>query len=253
MCTIDSINKELCAPFPANQVKWIPKATNGDKTRALAVPYIDPRDVAERLDQVLGPLGWAVDHKNVAGQTITGIGINHPENENWIWKWDVGFNSSSDDEVSVKGSVSDGLKRAAILWGIGRYLRRVEGTWVDYDSQKKKLKKIPQLPEWALPGGEKSTEFQSTRTHVPIDQDMAQDVPELDPEGPPPDQKLISGNGNGKVGDDATTQFWLLVRSVGISPTGAREILDRNDGDFGKALQILRKQHTPPEPEELPF
>jgi hypothetical protein len=56
--------------------------------------------------------------------------------------------------MSVKGSLSDGLKRAAVLWGVGRYLYRLPKTWVSYDNQKKRLTEIPALPRWALPAGE---------------------------------------------------------------------------------------------------
>ncbi len=54
-----------------------------------------------------------------------------------------------------KGTISDGLKRAGVLWGIGRYLYRLPKVWVDFDAEHKKLVSTPSLPEWALPESER--------------------------------------------------------------------------------------------------
>ena len=53
------IQDALAAPFPDDEIDFIPRATaNG---RALAVPYIDTRSVMRRLDAVVGPEGWQFD------------------------------------------------------------------------------------------------------------------------------------------------------------------------------------------------
>lgn len=142
----------LAEPFPPTQLNWKPQTISRDGARALAVAYIDARDVAERLDAVLGPANWAVDHKEVGGQTLTGIGVRHPETGEWVWKWDAGLVGREGDEaMSLKGSLSDGLKRAAVLWGVGRYLYRLPKTWIAYDSRRKSLAETPALPSWAVP------------------------------------------------------------------------------------------------------
>jgi hypothetical protein len=51
----------------------------------------------------------------------------------------------------LKAAFSDSLKRAAIKLGIGRYLHKLKGQWVDYDPQTRQFKNPPQLPAWALP------------------------------------------------------------------------------------------------------
>src|SRR5262249_39110857 len=51
----------------------------------------------------------------------------------------------------VKAAFSDALKRAAVKWGVGRYIYRLEGVWMDYDPQRKQIRGVPQLPPWALP------------------------------------------------------------------------------------------------------
>jgi len=146
----------LAAPFPADRVSWKPQAISRDKKRALAVAYIDARDVAQRLDDAVGPLNWQVDHKQVGDQIVTGLGIRDPETGAFICKWDTGFVGGADSESedtqmkARKGTISDGLKRAGVLWGIGRYLYRLPKVWVDFDAEHKKLANTPSLPEWAL-------------------------------------------------------------------------------------------------------
>src|SRR5262249_50811477 len=46
---------------------------------------------------------------------------------------------------------SDALKRAAVKFGIGRYLYRLPSQWVDYDAHKRQFVKPPTLPAFALP------------------------------------------------------------------------------------------------------
>ena len=149
--------ERLAEPFPVSAVSWKPQTLTKDKTRALAVAYIDARDVAQRLDEVVGPLNWAVDHKMVGEQQMTGLSIRHPDKDEWITKWDAGFVGGSDSDKeddqmkAIKGTASDGLKRAAVLWGIGRYLYSLPKQWVDWDEQKRQFKQQPTLPEWAVP------------------------------------------------------------------------------------------------------
>lgn len=69
------------------------------------------------LDQVVGPLGWQRDHKEVKGNMYCGIGIDN--GKDWVWKWDCGTESNTEAE---KGESSDSFKRAAFNWGLGREL-----------------------------------------------------------------------------------------------------------------------------------
>jgi hypothetical protein len=45
------------------------------------------------------------------------------------------------------------LKRAAVKFGIGRYLYRLPAQWQDYDPQRRQFVKTPSLPPWAIPDG----------------------------------------------------------------------------------------------------
>jgi len=150
--TIDEreILARLERPFPAEAISWKPQSLypREHPTRALAVAYIDARDVAERLDEVLG-LGWSftweADGENVRGRLMMDLGGR------LVVREDVGEPGEGDDGRSRKAAVSDALKRCAVQFGVGRYLYRLPRVWVGYDEQKRQLTEIPQLPEWALP------------------------------------------------------------------------------------------------------
>jgi hypothetical protein len=128
---------KLKEPFPVNLVSWRVGATNakrnnGKATSGIALAYIDARDVMERLDAVCGPEGWQAIHPHANGKTSCRIGIKI--GDEWVWK----ENGAGDSEESAeKGAFSDSFKRAAVLWGIGRYLYDVANIWVDLDDWKK--------------------------------------------------------------------------------------------------------------------
>lgn len=84
---------------------------------AICVPYVDSRDVQQRLDEVCGVANWQDRYKEVKGNLFCEIGILI-ETE-WRWKSDVGTESNIEKQ---KGEASDSFKRAAVMWGIGREL-----------------------------------------------------------------------------------------------------------------------------------
>lgn len=79
--------------------------------------YIDARDVMDLLDEVVGPENWQDSYELVGDKIIAGVGIL--ANDNWIWKYDTGTESNIEEE---KGMFSDAFKRAAVKWGVGRFL-----------------------------------------------------------------------------------------------------------------------------------
>lgn len=59
----------LALPFEPEAIRWKPAATNADKTRALALPYVDSRWYLDRLDAVAGP-DWSDDYKVQPSGTV---------------------------------------------------------------------------------------------------------------------------------------------------------------------------------------
>jgi len=97
--------------------QWRVQSFSKNKPACQCVAYIDARDVMNLLDEVVKPENWQDDYRLINGQLFAGIGIYI--NNQWIWKWDVGTESQTEKE---KGQVSDSFKRAAVKWGIGRFL-----------------------------------------------------------------------------------------------------------------------------------
>jgi hypothetical protein len=133
-----NIFADLAAPFPPDIVSWRVGATTGDKSKGMALAYIDARDVMERLDRVVGPENWQCEYPHAGVKTVCSIGIK--VFGEWVWKADGGGDT---DHEAEKGALSDAFKRAAVKWGIGRYLYDLDSPWVAIE-QKGKSYVIPQ-------------------------------------------------------------------------------------------------------------
>lgn len=118
----------LSAPFNGASVSWRVGSTTQDKKRGMALAFIDARDVMDRLDAVCGPAGWQCDYPHANGKTVCRIGIK--VGDEWVWKAD---GAGDTDVEAEKGALSDAFKRAAVRWGIGRYLYDLESPWVELE------------------------------------------------------------------------------------------------------------------------
>lgn len=146
------LHRQLCEPFPAADVEW--RITKIKQRSGLAVPYITSRAIQNRLDSVVGPFGWRTryipwhqyipkpsrsdnpeqfDRTPVSSQ-LCGLSIYSEDTQEWIEKIDGAENT---DFESIKGGISDSFKRAAVLWGIGRYLYLFDAKWVSLDEYKR--------------------------------------------------------------------------------------------------------------------
>lgn len=119
----------LSADFPRDQVSWRAQSVTKEGDKAMALAYIDARDVMDRLDAVLGPDNWSDGYDVHANVTICTIAVR--VNEAWVSKAD---GAGDTDVEAEKGRISDAFKRAAVKWGIGRYLYAMPAPWVPCDS-----------------------------------------------------------------------------------------------------------------------
>lgn len=126
----------LAEPFNPSCIEWLPKVVRADEKtlnergygmgKGLALCYIDARSVMARLDEVVGPEGWQDSYRWEGNRTICRLAIL--VNGNWIAKED----GSGDSQVEAeKGGISGAFKRAAVKWGIGRYLYDVPEIWAE--------------------------------------------------------------------------------------------------------------------------
>jgi hypothetical protein len=175
--SLQALAAALAAPFPASVVGWKPQ-TIKDR-RALAVAYIDARDVMDRLDAVLGPLGWQDSYECLPDGCVV-CRLQLRLDGEWVVREDVGSPGGQPDVGDRrKAAFSDALKRAAVKFGVGRYIYRLDQQWVDYDPQKKRIVGEPKLPAWALPES-----VSSPRVVVPPPADSAP-LPEVRGQGEP--------------------------------------------------------------------
>lgn len=118
----------LSAPFPPEEVSWRLGTVSKEKMRGMALAYLDARAVMDRLDAICGPAGWQDKYSHANGKTVCDIGIKC--GDEWIWKADGAGDSDIEAE---KGALSDAFKRAAVRWGIGRYLYNLDSPWVEIE------------------------------------------------------------------------------------------------------------------------
>jgi hypothetical protein len=115
----------LKAPFAPDDVRWRVGATNGDKSKGLALAYVDARLVMDRLDSVVGQPNWQATYSHAANKTVCELSLRC--GDEWVTK----ANGAGDSDIEgEKGALSDAFKRAAVLWGIGRYLYNLDSPWV---------------------------------------------------------------------------------------------------------------------------
>lgn len=163
---------KLSEPFEAHDIEWRVQQSGmkGEKPWARVLAYVENRAIMQRLDDVCGAENWRNEYKPAPdGGILCGISIrvNDSQNwrQNWVTKWDGAENT---DVEAVKGGLSNSMKRAAVQWGIGRYLYNLDAAFADFtdgrgehyiqikDSQTKKTLYTgywdsPALPNWALP------------------------------------------------------------------------------------------------------
>lgn len=154
--------------FDASDIEWrIGRAgyTKTGKLYGTVLAYITNRAIMNRLDEACGPVNWRNEFRewHVGGRQGVLCGLSIRVGDEWITKWDGAENT---DIESVKGGLSDAMKRAGVQWGIGRYLYELEegfailgdnGAYFAQGRDKASGKDYrfrwnpPRLPEWALP------------------------------------------------------------------------------------------------------
>jgi len=136
----------LGAPFPFDEVEAKLQVTSQDKKTGMVVFYLDSRTIQKRLDDVIGHFNWKNQYtawhdfavNDAKGITKTqksqlcGIAIYHEGRNEWVGKFD---GAECSDIEPIKGGLTDSFKRAACMWGIGRYLYEMKGIWIEIKPQ----------------------------------------------------------------------------------------------------------------------
>ena len=147
--------------FEADAIEWRIQQAGEKNGRvwAITVPYVTNRAIQMRLDEVVGPENWRNEFRpGPDGGVMCGLSIR--VGDEWVTKWDGAENT---DVEGVKGGLSGAMKRAAVQWGIGRYLYALDETFAHIHDNGRFRGKTregtpfrwdpPQLPREGLPAG----------------------------------------------------------------------------------------------------
>lgn len=123
MDSLTNLLEKLQQPIPYS---WRIQSRTKDRSKALCTAYIDARDVMRVLDQ---HCFWEVEYKEINGFIFAGIGISIDGGK--LWRWDCGqrIEDNPQDQMydqAGKSAASDAFKRAAVMWGVGRFLYDLE-------------------------------------------------------------------------------------------------------------------------------
>lgn len=133
---IKEIMEKLQEPFAPSDIEWRVQrgGSTGSKLWAMVLAYVTNRAIMERLDTVVGIDNWRNEYQQAPdGGVMCGLSIRL--NSEWITKWDGAENTQVE---AVKGGLSGAMKRAAVQWGIGRYLYKLEDNWAQFGDYKGK-------------------------------------------------------------------------------------------------------------------
>ena len=107
----------LAAPFDSDEVKLRSQASR-------QLHYVTARTVMNRLDDVLGPENWWDDFVPLEHSVICRLTIRLPDGT-VLTKSDAGgYAGMADPGDDDKSGFADAFKRAAVKFGVGRYLYR---------------------------------------------------------------------------------------------------------------------------------
>lgn len=130
--------RDLLTEFGENETEWRIQRSGFKKdgsTWAIIVPYINARAIMKRLDTIVGPDAWQDEYKQLEGGILCGIGLKI--NGDWIWKQDGAAENENSEIDDVKTAISNAFKRAAVKWGVGRYLYDFETTFAEISLDRK--------------------------------------------------------------------------------------------------------------------
>jgi hypothetical protein len=239
--TADEIRRRLAAPFPADALGWKPATVSNGK--ALAICFVDARAVMSRLDEVLGVDGWRDEFTPLPEGSML-CRLSCRIGDQWITKCDVGGESDQKDTGDrAKSAVSDALKRAAVKFGVARYLYDLPSQWVPYDEKRRTFTQKPTLPAWALP---QASEPIASRKKFP----EANAKPAIAATAParaaddPDDIKLVDGPPT-RITDDEEAELAALIRKSGADPARflahfkVRSVGQLSRGQLPTARQML--------------
>jgi hypothetical protein len=129
---MDDILKKLQKPFHPKYITWKPGVFNRDKTKALGLAYADLRAYMTLLDEVCG-MNWSVNYVPWGDRLICNLTIDG------VTRSSTGEPDAQSAKSEMAGTVTEAqsFKRAAAMFGLGRYLYNLPSVWAELEDGKK--------------------------------------------------------------------------------------------------------------------
>jgi hypothetical protein len=121
----------LAEPFAPATINWQVDRVSRDRRRALVRASINAGIVMERLDAVVGTAAWSDSYDITPADAGTATRVQCSLTILGVTKQDVIEGDIA--QQSTRELVQQALRQTATKFGIGRYLEKLEGVWVDYD------------------------------------------------------------------------------------------------------------------------
>lgn len=146
LITFQQIAEPLRAPFPLEEIKFLPKfpQQREGKWACLAYPYADKRAYEDRLNaladgqwQTPPPIALATSNKLIIFVTITLCGIPHTDVGEAFLSKVSRKGEAREEENTATAAYSQAFRRACAQFGLGRYLYTLPKLWLPYNSQER--------------------------------------------------------------------------------------------------------------------
>ncbi len=125
------VEEKLKSPFASADIEFRIAKVNRSNRKALVLPYVTSRAVMDRLDEVIGCANWSDEYEVL--ETGVTCKLSLQLEDRIITKQDAAPFTNIE---ALKGAFSDALKRAAVKFGIGRYLYKLPHSYVIIDTEK---------------------------------------------------------------------------------------------------------------------
>ena len=154
----------LSSQFELSELEWRVSRSgiHNGKPWAAILCYVTARAIMNRLDNVVGQFNWSDSYTHIDGGIECKLSIKDDVGR-WITKIDA---SPTTEIEALKGGYSKSLVRAAVKWGIGRYLYYLPAVYATFVAKKSansisckiKVKGQPDTwHNWEPPSGAKVT------------------------------------------------------------------------------------------------
>lgn len=148
--TWEAVYEALSQPFAPEDIEYRPGTPSRDQKRAQALAYAEVRCYEDRLNDVLGPdwgcrfITWG-EQRLICELTVS---VTLPDGtRREVVRTSTGEFGPKDMNSQGTSAEAQAFKRACVKFGLGRYLYDLPVSWVDYDSNSKRLLETPAPPK----------------------------------------------------------------------------------------------------------